>query len=57
MAKVRYWIEWTNCMTNDRHNTDLHDTQEDAMRAVPTWQAYSESVKVYATYVEPMEDE
>lgn len=53
---VRYWIEWIDHSTNDRHTTDLHDTQDDALKAVPTWRAYTESVKVYATYEEPMED-
>lgn len=52
MAKVRYWIEWIDNQTNDRHNTDLHDTQEDAMKAVP-YRAYRESIRVFATYAEP----
>lgn len=51
---VRYWIEWIDHSTNDRHTTDLHDTKEDAMKAVPTWRAYTESVKMYATYDEPI---
>jgi hypothetical protein len=54
MAGIRYWVEWIDHGTNDRHSTDLHDTQEAALKAVPTWRAYSESVKVYATYDEPM---
>lgn len=56
MAEVRYWVAWTCNQTNDKHNTDLYDTQEDAMKAVP-WRAYPESVVVYATYAEPMEYE
>lgn len=55
MAKVRYWIAWIDNSTNDKHNTDLYDTQEEARKAVP-YRAYPESVKVYATYTEPMED-
>lgn len=46
---VRYWIEWIDHGTNDRHSTDLHDSLDGAMRDVPTWRAYNGSVKAYQT--------
>lgn len=46
---VRYWIEWIDHGTNDRHTTDLHESLDEAMKAVPTWRAYNGSVKAYQT--------
>jgi hypothetical protein len=46
---VRYWVEWIDHGTNDKHSTDLHDTEEEALKAAPRWRAYRESVKVYQT--------
>lgn len=53
---IKYWVEWVDHGTNDKHSTDLYDTQEEAMKAVPTWRAYNGSIQVYlvAKYDEPM---
>jgi hypothetical protein len=53
---MKYWVEWICNQTNDKHNTDLYDTQEEALKAVP-YRAYTESINIYVSYQEPMEHE